>query len=299
MSSVKIASGTKVLSLSDSKFKVVVSSEQPPAPSSIPSGAAVAYSLRKLYNSYSGPAIRVKRSTDDLESDIGFTSGVLDTAALTSFCGAGNGLIMTWYDQSGNANHATPSAWWSSPVIVKTGSVNTINSKPAIDFNTNLIEQQLGYLNINPFNVGGSFFHTFVGKPHTYGPSQFLSLTDASFEAVFFGRDYDGHFYLQGKTTGHIKSNSSDSSTGPLLLTGIKNSSDQLSMYKNGSQIASSQITWNSPVPSAQISNIGGSLDGQILSNGLLQEIIFFNNLDQTTNRSTIESNINSFYGIY
>lgn len=293
----KVAPGTKVLSLSDSKLKAIVSEEQPPAPSSIPSGAAVAYSLRKLYNSYSGPAIRVKRSTDNSESDIGFASGVLDTAALASFCGAGDGLVVTWYDQSGNANHATQ-PYGAYPKIVKNGSMHTVNSKPAIDFFDSLLES-MGYLYVTPFNVGSSFFHTFVGKPHVYSGLAFISLSDVSSEGIgsgyFFGREYDDYFYLQGKTTGHLKSNALDSSPAPLLLTGLKNSSDQLSMFKNGSQIASSFISANA---SQQISSIGGGSQTQV-SYGLLQEIIFFNNIDQTANRSTIESNINSFYGIY
>jgi hypothetical protein len=36
------------------------------------SGAAVAYSLRKLRTAYSGSAIRVRRSSDNAEQDFGF-----------------------------------------------------------------------------------------------------------------------------------------------------------------------------------------------------------------------------------
>ena len=37
------------------------------------SGASVAYSLRKLSSTYSGSTIRVRRSSDNTEQDIGFT----------------------------------------------------------------------------------------------------------------------------------------------------------------------------------------------------------------------------------
>lgn len=48
------------------------------------------YSLRKLRNSYSGSAIRVRRSYDNAETDIGFASnGVLDTTTLQSFIDGG------------------------------------------------------------------------------------------------------------------------------------------------------------------------------------------------------------------
>jgi hypothetical protein len=46
----------------------------------------VSYSLRKLKTTYPGSAIRVRRSYDNAESNIGFASnGILDTAALKSF----------------------------------------------------------------------------------------------------------------------------------------------------------------------------------------------------------------------
>jgi hypothetical protein len=55
------------------------------------SGAAAAYSLRKLRTAYTGPAIRVRRSSDNTSQDIGFnTDGTLDTTALTTFVGSNN-----------------------------------------------------------------------------------------------------------------------------------------------------------------------------------------------------------------
>jgi hypothetical protein len=49
-------------------------------------GAAAAYSLRKVRSAYTGSAVRVRRSSDDELQDIGFDSnGDLDTTALTTF----------------------------------------------------------------------------------------------------------------------------------------------------------------------------------------------------------------------
>jgi hypothetical protein len=62
--------------------------------------ADAAYSLRKLRKAYTGSAIRVRRSSDNAELDIGFTnSGNLNTAALLAHCGASDGLVTTWYNQ--------------------------------------------------------------------------------------------------------------------------------------------------------------------------------------------------------
>jgi len=49
-------------------------------------GAAAAYSVRRLSSTYTDGLIRVRRSSDDTEQDIGFDSnGDLDTTALTTF----------------------------------------------------------------------------------------------------------------------------------------------------------------------------------------------------------------------
>lgn len=51
-------------------------------------GATASYSFRKLRTSYSGAAIRVRRSSDGLESDISFNpQGELDETSLLSFVG--------------------------------------------------------------------------------------------------------------------------------------------------------------------------------------------------------------------
>ena len=96
--------------------------------------AAAAYSVRLLRTAYTGSAIRVRRSSDNAEQDIGFVSGSLDTSSLTSFCGAGNGFVTTWYDQSGNGNNATQTTAANQPQIVSSGNVLTTNGKPSAQF---------------------------------------------------------------------------------------------------------------------------------------------------------------------
>ncbi len=81
-------------------------------------GAAGAYSLRKLRSAYAGAAVRVRRSSDDAEQDIGFTaSGDLDTGALTTFLGADTAYVRTWYDQSSNSRHGQQTAAADQPIL--------------------------------------------------------------------------------------------------------------------------------------------------------------------------------------
>ena len=63
--------------------------------------AAAAYSLRKLRSGYTGSAIRVRRSSDNTERDMGFYDNELDTVALLDFCGEDNHI--TYSDPAVNA----------------------------------------------------------------------------------------------------------------------------------------------------------------------------------------------------
>jgi hypothetical protein len=55
--------------------------------------SSAAYSLRKLRSAYTGSAIRVRRSSDNAEADIGFSGINLDTTALMSHVGGENLLV--------------------------------------------------------------------------------------------------------------------------------------------------------------------------------------------------------------
>lgn len=97
--------------------------------------AAAAYSLRLLRSSYAGSAVRVRESGGDTEANIGFTAaGDLDEAALLAHCGANDGFVVTWFDQSGNGNNATQGTAAAQPKIVAAGVVNTEGGQPSLDF---------------------------------------------------------------------------------------------------------------------------------------------------------------------
>ena len=108
----------------------------PPLTNSVSGTLVAAFSLRKVRSAYAGSAVRVRRSSDNAESDIGFdANGNFNTSALTSFVGANNGRVVTWYDQSGNARHFTNSSTTTQPVIYDSviGPI-TDNGRPTISF---------------------------------------------------------------------------------------------------------------------------------------------------------------------
>lgn len=93
-------------------------------------GAAAAYSLRRLRAGYTGAAVRVRRSNDNAEEN--FTPEEVANGTLTAWTGANNGLVVTWFDQSGNGRNATQATAGNQPTIVSSGVLETLNSKPAI-----------------------------------------------------------------------------------------------------------------------------------------------------------------------
>jgi hypothetical protein len=94
-----------------------------------------AYSLRRLLSAYSGPLVRVRRSSDDTTLDIGYNSdGTLDTVSLLAFTGANNGFVDRWYDQTGGGKHLEQGTLTAQPSIVTAGVVNTLDSLPAVTF---------------------------------------------------------------------------------------------------------------------------------------------------------------------
>ena len=86
-----------------------------------PSGA---YGFRKLKSTYSGPAIRIRRASDNAEIDVnflgftGFTGAPWDAVAATAHCAATTCWGRTWYDQSGNARDLNQATAANQPQLI-------------------------------------------------------------------------------------------------------------------------------------------------------------------------------------
>ena len=133
------------------------------------SGAVHAYSLRKISSTYSGPAIRVRRGSDNAEQDIGFVSNELDQTTLTTFVGSATGYVVEWYDQSGNNHTLERTSALTQPIIVNAGTLNELNGKPVIIASNQLFTQKTTAATVTQpytfvsvaktFNQGGFFFN--------------------------------------------------------------------------------------------------------------------------------------------
>jgi hypothetical protein len=81
-----------------------------------------AVGLKKLISTAT-LAIRVRRSSDNVEQDIGFDGDDLDATALAAFVGTGDGFVRTIYDQTGNGYHAQQATSSKQAKVVNGGTI--------------------------------------------------------------------------------------------------------------------------------------------------------------------------------
>jgi hypothetical protein len=263
-------------------------------------GAAAAYSLRKLRTAYTGNAIRVRRSNDNTEQDIGFTSaGDLDTTSLKTFVGANSGFVTTWYDQSGNARNPTNSTASQQPRIVLNGVIDRSNNKPSIRWingssqNLTLANAQLG-----------------ISQPVTFfAISQLTAASGINASALFDSRQTENRMIFY--TTGNYESPNNTFRFGTSTLVNLSTATVNQNLYSCLFNTTSSQV-WRNNISIGTGSIGSGTLLGLIIGNiragfglenvfdwsGWISELIIYPS-NQSSNRTGIENNINSYYGIY
>lgn len=246
------------------------------------SGAAAAYSLRKLDYDYTGSAIRVTTNGSD-SADISFVNNELDTASLEAFAGSGDAYISTWFDQSGNGLNATQSTFSSMPKIVSLGSTILENGKPTITFAGNYLETAL--------------ISTLIPQPIT----TFSTYKQNNHRFIYDNVDSINIFRLRGTfpdfypeiSSGITLSATSSSASSFGLTTAIHNGANSF-IYRNNVQLANGD-SGNNPFEGL---TIGANRNGVDNLSGAISEIILYPS-NESSNRTGIETNINDFYSIY
>lgn len=259
------------------------------------SGAAAAYSLRQLSSSYTGSAIRVRRSSDNTEQDIGFVGNELDTATLESFCSGTDGFVTTWYDQSGSGNDLTQATASEQSKIVSSGSTILENGKPCIDYNIDKYTSSYQMSDDSDLLISMVFR---VDVQRDFNP-RYLALVSPTIN-LQVGHNATSNYFIRKDSITTI-TNNSYTTNGSQKLLSWGASSNSLYFGLNGSNVAFTAT--GAPTADSQQSNgitLFKSYDdiGFYAQEGTIQELVIYES-DESTNQSGIETNINDFYTIY
>lgn len=268
-----------------------------PALTSVFAEAAAAYAVRIPANStYYGPLIRVRRSNDNAELDIypvatldANGNRLLDTTALLAFTGANNGFVTTWYDQSGNARHATQTLTGSQPSIVNAGSVSVQNGVPIVVYG-------IGKSLFAPTGLASlSLTMNAVGTPGAASSStddnRFISVGTHNGTTFVAGgislKIANGNLRSTAYTIADFPGTSAPAGT-PLIGSTTLSSSQVFFEYKNGTQFATGS------------SNIAAGNSNGVVGQGAISihETMFFRYVPDISSRLALERNQGTAYGI-
>lgn len=251
-------------------------------------GAAAAYSVRRLSSTYTGNLIEVRRSSDNTIQDIGYdANGDLDTTALLSFVGAGNGFVRTWYDQSGNSNDIATSTTTEQPQIISSGVLTLDNGKAAVDFDGS---NDVLYLS-TPINLGTTHYVFNTLNQDTGGTIVAFGSDSpvSNFNTFATGYQYNAQGSFGSGGTNNISSQ--------ILKTLYRQGTTSINVNENSTNVSS--FSMGGANNDFYFRTLGARYSGKgFYFNGKQQELIIYTT-DQSANQAGIESNINTYFSIY
>ena len=252
------------------------------------SGAAASYSLRKLRSDYSGNAVKVRRASDNVEADIGFSVfKELDTVALAAHCGSSDGFVSVWYDQS-SSNNATQTTAANQPKIYDgTTGVVTENGKPAID-----LDGSDDFFESSTFSItDGSLAAVFVFRADSFGT--YCHSQNGTVRGAYASGD---HFFIHSGTTPNVTRTNLSSPTGQALI-GWRVNDGTTDLYENGTSVASESYTGSVTTGTTGLDLMQRSNNSSRI-NGTMQEVIYFGT-NKGSDMPDIQSAVNAYYSIY
>lgn len=259
--------------------------------------AAAAFSVRKLDKDYTGNCMRIRRDSDDAETDIGFdSSGDLDTSAISTHGGASACYVTTWYDQSGNSNNATQSTAGSQPQIYNGTAVITENGKPALEFDGSNDNLDVGssisigtsdYQHFGVYRIDNSNLSNFHGVVRDITAQQ-NHLLYSNTGSGYMRTGLDNGFYSPTTSTSIIPIAQS-------LLAIQYDRDSNASFFIDATAAGTADISAKSASSLSMRPRIGGAGAQQTLD-GTIQEFILWGNI---ANRTGIETDINTYFSIY
>ena len=264
---------------------------------------AAVYSTRKLVSGHTGNCMLVRRSSDSTTMAIGFVNNNLDAATLLTFAGSGSAYVQTWYDQSGNARDATQATVTAQPQIVNAGALRTINSQPALFWqSTSSVVQNLptfkfaapstnwSFSEVVQYQNASSYDNAFTDGAGYHGSGIYMALN-----SVFFNKSGTAYSAALGTTTPAVNT--------PQAIVGVYSSANSFTGYKNNEAATTTAVnsSWiTSGWSYTQLGAYGTTSTSFTASQGFqgyLTEHIAWSGALSTTDANTVVQNQRAYWG--
>jgi hypothetical protein len=266
--------------------------------------ALSAFSLRKLRSAYAGSAVRIRRSSDNAEQDVGFSGENFDASSAETFVGAGNaGYVVKWYDQSSNTYDASTSTAGNQPRLVNNG---TCHAGPkagtyACDSYFSAVSTSLFF---NTLGLRWPFTISAVAKfDNVAGQSYVVSHQSSGSNGTIYNRVYSSNWQLGVKDGTNTRTASKAVSNGTwyhnvsLCDATVGNYNK---MGQNGSALVNADGTTSAGTNGAYTSALfNRSDDLNYALDGMLSECVIWPDDLDDTQRGTAQTNVNTYYAIY
>lgn len=263
--------------------------------------ATIAFSFRKLKDNYSGNCVRIRRSSDNVEQDFGFSNNYLDTASIRTFLTTNSGFVAIWYSQNDTltAFNATQATAASQPRIFNAGTFEILKSGSSL---------------IAMYFDGGDFLATnnavfFNGLYTAFSVHRNNSVTGARLlfaQDAGSGTNRGPQFLRTNGTTPQTVSfisNSATAESGAAISNDVayifaaQKTSSGMELFVNGSSNGATTQSGNAQNPNTGV-YIGQIGDNSGRYDGRMSELLLWGK-DNSSNRTGILTNINAYYGIY
>jgi hypothetical protein len=209
---------------------------------------------------------------------------------------AADGAVARWQDKSGNARHATQATSGSRPLC----RTAVKNGMAALEFNGTS-----NYLDISSTLSFSEYTVFVVAKRSTVSgsagilssdngagtrSSQCCRVSGANIESISFSSTTGG--------TVVTATSSATVSANEWFTAAVTQSSTTLSIYKNGTSVASVSATHHSTAVSPTVGRLLKNLSDSFMWDGNIAEIIFYSNALSDTSRAAVSSYLIQKWGI-
>lgn len=272
--------------------------------------AATGFSVSRLLRAaYTGKAFRVRRASDSVELDIGFTGREVDVAALASFASGTDAFVSKIYQQAGVGADAVQATTTKQPKIVASGVVLTNNGRPAAQFDG--ANYSLEFSDASIAKNKAKVFMLAVANTTEPGSgsanSRILAILSSGVPNTRFGVTDEST--VDGKIDAIARRLDADSSA----IASAYRTSSKLSLFSAranydlgtvGLKIDSAAVVTSALAGSGNTSDVAAPIVNRIGSNvssnywlGYFSELVIYNT-DVSASLPAIESNLLRYYAI-